>query len=375
MTVDVLIVGGGLAGSLAAWRLAVARPELDVHVIEQGETLGGNHTWSFHDTDLGAESLAWIAPVITARWPTHEVAFPGMRRVLPGGYASIASTQLHDVLAPVLAPRVRFGRSVAELAPSQVTLDSGTTIRARVVIDARGYLPASVPLGWQTFLGQQLVCDADHGVEVPMLMDATGPQAGGFRFVYVLPFDRRTLLVEDTCYRDDPVIDAEQSRRAISEYTSQHGWRVARIEREETGVLPLPLGGKAEAFWPDDQPRIGMRAGLFHPTTGYSLPDAVAVADLLVSLDLSRPVAVAQALRAFATERWAERSFFRLLNRLLFRAARPEERVRVLAHFYGRSEDLIARFYAARLTGFDRLRILSGRPPVSVFRALANLRA
>jgi lycopene beta-cyclase len=41
----------------------------------------------------------------------------------------------------------------------------------------------------------------------------------------------------------------------------------------------------------------------------------------------------------------------------------------VLEHFYGLSEGLIRRFYAARLSLWDRLRILSGRPPVPVLRA------
>jgi lycopene beta-cyclase len=59
-----------------------------------------------------------------------------------------------------------------------------------------------------------------------------------------------------------------------------------------------------------------------------------------------------------------------LLNRMLFWAARPGERYRVLERFYGLPEALIARFYAARLTGLDKLRILSGKPPVPIRAAL-----
>ena len=53
----------------------------------------------------------------------------------------------------------------------------------------------------------------------------------------------------------------------------------------------------------------------------------------------------------------------------LFGAAEPEKRFRVLEHFYRLPEPLIARFYADRLGVFDRLRILSGRPPVPLLRA------
>ena len=64
--------------------------------------------------------------------------------------------------------------------------------------------------------------------------------------------------------------------------------------------------------------------------------------------------------------------FFRFLNRMLFRASKPEERYKVLQRFYGLSEPLIERFYAGRLTWKDKLRILIGKPPVPVTKALYN---
>ena len=58
---------------------------------------------------------------------------------------------------------------------------------------------------------------------------------------------------------------------------------------------------------------------------------------------------------------------------MLFRAAAPEHRYRVLEHFYRLDPGLIARFYAGRSTAADKMRILSGRPPVPVARALMAL--
>ena len=54
---------------------------------------------------------------------------------------------------------------------------------------------------------------------------------------------------------------------------------------------------------------------------------------------------------------------------MLYRAAEPGERYRVLQHFYRLPEPLIARFYAGRVTWADRVRVLSGRPPVPVGKA------
>jgi len=371
---EVVIAGGGLAGSLAAWRLAITRPDVRVQLIERGATLGGNHTWSFHDTDLIAAARAWLDPLVIARWPEYHVRFPTHTRTVPGAYASISSSRLHDVIAPALGNCVCFDAAIAHVAPDHVVLGTGEVVRASVVVDARGDLPVSVPRGWQTFLGQELEFEQDHGVITPTIMDATVAQENGYRFVYVLPFTRRRLLVEDTCYADEPVVDVEAARAAIARYAGMQAWTGTTVIREEIGSLPLPMGGSIDAFWPDAQPRIGMRAGLFHPTTGYSLLDAVATADFLSGLPLDDSARTAAALRAFSAARWNARGFFRLLNRLLFRAARPDQRVRVLEQFYRRPAGLIARFYGARLTRMDQVRLMSGRPPVSVFRALANLR-
>ena len=51
---------------------------------------------------------------------------------------------------------------------------------------------------------------------------------------------------------------------------------------------------------------------------------------------------------------------------MLFLAARPQERYRVLQHFYRLPEATINRFYAGWPNFADRARILSGRPPVAI---------
>jgi lycopene beta-cyclase len=207
-------------------------------------------------------------------------------------------------------------------------------------------------------------------------MDATVPQTDGFRFLYTLPFGERRLLVEDTRYSDTPGFDRDALRAAIETYASSQGWRVAGVEGEEEGSLPIVLDGDLEAFWDAGSPgvaRSGMRAALFHPTTGYSLPEAVRLADAIaVSPDLRGP-ALYSLTRERSREAWRRGRFFRLLNRMLYRAAKPEERYRVLEHFYRLPQPLVGRFYAGRPTWGDKLRVVSGRPPVPVGKALRAL--
>jgi lycopene beta-cyclase len=204
-------------------------------------------------------------------------------------------------------------------------------------------------------------------------MDATVPQKDGFRFVYTLPFGERRVLIEDTRYSDAPDLDREDLRAEISDYARARGWRVREVEGEEEGSLPIVLAGNIEAFWDGAEPgvpRSGMRAALFHPTTGYSLPEAVRLADAIAAADdLSSPALYALT-RGRSVEAWRRGRFFRMLNRMLYRAAAPAQRYRVLEHFYRLPETLIARFYAGRLGWTDKARILSGRPPVPVGRAM-----
>jgi lycopene beta-cyclase len=373
---DVILAGGGLANGLIAMRLRQLRPELRLLVLERGPALGGNHTWSFHTTDLGPGEMEWIRPLVSRSWPCHRVLFPRYERTLPGGYHSVRSERFHEVLARELGDAVRVGTPIAELAPGRVTLADGTELAASCVIDGRGF-PSEAPLrlGYQKFFGIDLTLAEPHGLEAPILMDARCPQIGGYRFFYVLPWSEREMLVEDTYYSDTPELDAERLRAGVLRYAGEHGWSVVAVGREETGVLPVPLEGRAEAFLdaaPRDVPRAGVRAGLFHLTTSYSLPWAVRLADAVAALPRVDSGAVLALVRDSAVEHWRQGRFFRLLNRMLFQAARPEQRVRVFQKFYRAPASVIERFYAGRLTWPDRVRILSGRPPVPVLKALRS---
>ena len=229
-------------------------------------------------------------------------------------------------------------------------------------------------LGYQRFLGLELRLTAPHGLTAPLLMDATVAQEDGYRFIYVLPFGPDVVLVEDTVYGNHPAHDEEQSRRVIERYLATRGWTVAEELRQERGALPIPLAGRYQdltAIQEPGVPTIGVRAGLIHSTTGYSLPYAVRTADLIAAAPTLTSAALLGPLTELARATFERQRFLRMLNRLLFRAAEPADRYRVLQKFYRLPEPTIARFYADRLTTMDKLRLLTGRPPVPVLRALA----
>lgn len=373
---DVVILGGGLSGVLAACRLKSLRQDVGLLLIERGAALGGNHTWSFYETDVTPGQSEWLSPFVVKSWPALRVRFPSHERRIATGYRSITSERLAEVGMARLEGAVLSRADVASADHNRVVLTDGRTFQAQCVIDCRGASPDdALMVGHQKFVGREIVTRHPHGVEEPVIMDADVPQLDGYRFVYVLPLDTNRLLIEDTYYSDDADIDIAALAARVDGYCKMRGWDIDTVVREEYGVLPIALGGDIDAFWANRRSQspcaqAGMRAALFHPTTGYSLPDAVALADALAAFAPLETRAVADFIEQRSRRLWRERAFFRMLNRMLFLAAAPEQRWRVLQRFYRLSPDLIGRFYAAQLTAFDKARILIGMPPISVLKAL-----
>lgn len=373
-----LLVGGGLANSLVALRLATTRPGLRVTLLERATERDDSHTWCMFRSDVPATSWRWLQPLFDQQWPDYIVEFPAYRRTLATGYLRLSGPRLAAAVEGVLGPRLLRGVTVAELAPDGVTCTDGRRFRAPLVIDGRGFARCdSLRLAWQKFAGIELQLRRPHGLAQPVLMDACVPQQDGYRFFYLLPLSPETVLVEDTRYSDSPLLDVARLEAGIARQAEARGWSIAATGRREHGVLPIALSGDIERFWAGRAAgvaAVGMRAALFHPTTGYSLPDAARAAELLAAAPVLAGLPVARMLEAHSRALWRRRTFYRGLNRMLFMAAAPDERCAVLQRFYRLSQPLIERFYADRLTLADKARLLTGRPPIPMRRAFAALR-
>lgn len=375
---DLILAGGGLANGLVALRLAQLRPEVKVTIVESGGVLGGNHTWSSFAADLTPEQRLWTAPLFEHRWDHYEVRFPRLRRRLEAGYGSATSGRLAAEVARVVPPeRILTALPVVAVTPTSVTLADQRVLTAAAVIDGRGQGPTkALDLRWQKFLGQEVELAAPHGLAGPIIMDATVPQLDGYRFVYTLPFGPTRVLIEDTYFSDGNDLAPDLLRRHLADYAAAQGWTITAVHREEVGILPLGIGGDIQAFWAEGEagvPRVGLRSGMFHPVTGYSFPDAVKIADLVAGLPQLDAATIYRAVRDHSVREWKKRGMYRLLNRMLFLAAHPDERYRVLERFYEHDAGLVSRFYAAAPELGDWRRILSGRPPLPVLRALTTL--
>jgi lycopene beta-cyclase len=82
------------------------------------------------------------------------------------------------------------------------------------------------------------------------------------------------------------------------------------------------------------------------------------------------PAAMRRLIEDRARATWQAHGFYRMLNRMLFIASAPDQRWRVFRRFFTLQRPLIERFFAGRSTALDRMRLVTGRPPVPLLSAL-----
>lgn len=354
MNRKIIILGGGLWGSLLAYFFYLRRPELDVELYEKSDRLGGDHTWSFHSSDLPSELLPLMTPLMSYSWKKQSVFFPKRRRELDLGYHSILSSDFDQKIRDILPEAKIHLRQ--EVSPTDFQ-------EYCIVFDTRNHR-SEVEGAWQNFVGLDVELVSEHGLSHPIIMDACVEQLSGFRFIYYLPWSPTKLLVEDTRYTEHRDIPVDEWKRGVEELIQSKGWKIKTIERVEVGSLPIP-------FY-DPRPKTDLKnvinlSGIFHDVTGYSIADAFRVCDALSSHGSFR---FREVLENYLNQQKNRRRFYRLLNRLMFKASGPRERYRMLEHFYGLPQESIERFYAGTSKRWDRVRIFLGKPPVSVLRAM-----
>lgn len=372
---DYIVVGGGLQGCLVLHALEHHRPDARILLIERADELCGNHTWSFHETDVPLTAWEWLRPLVEYRWPAYRVSFPGMARRVELPYATITSDGLRRAtceLCRVDEPwegnrqhSVRFGEACEILSPTQVRLGDERIVEATVVLDCRGRSALrsnSVGAGFQTFLGCEYSLHERWPAIEPTIMDVREDQAEGFEFLYELPFGPHRVLLEYTRFSADTRCNPQRAEELISRRLAESGVRSLQLVRQEQGCLPMPYTKVAG----HDEPALagGYAGGWCHVATGYSMPLAIRFAELVA---VSQPGDLVAAAAAVFSQDASRRAFSRFLNRLLFCLVKPQDRWKIFRRFYSvLGEDRIARFYGHRFTLSDAARIVIGKPPTGL---------
>lgn len=363
---DYILVGGGLQSGLMALAIRYYQPDAKLAIVEQNACLAGNHTWSFHSSDVPKACSLWLQPLVEARWPGYDILVGGRVRHVMLEYLTMSSRHLASVVTKQLADgdcEILLDAPVVRMEEHRITLKDGRQLEADAILDNRG--PERVNLesysgGFQKFWGFELELESDWEFQNPIVMDDRIDQSDGFRFVYSLPFERRRVLVEDTRFSNSPCIDRHECLERVQAYLNQRGVTRWRIVREESGVLPMPTRGPLPGH---RLPSLvgGYRGAWFHAATGYSFPLAIALAELVAKTPIHH---LPQALLQMSKQHASRALFSRFLNRLLFDLVKPQTRFQIFRRFYKvLDESRIARFYGHRFNAFDAFRIVVGIPP------------
>ncbi len=282
---EVIIAGAGLSGlSLAAALLDAGLPDnARVVLVDPRETLSGaDRTWCFFDLQPHAFEAA-----ITHRWSRWRVrnGTDEVIRSAPGiAYCRIPGERFYDLALERLAAagrrvEIMLGVTVKNLESrgSHVEVHTGSgVLRGRLAMDSRPPLltPATddgddVHL-LQHFRGRVVrSTEPVFEVDTATLMDFDVSQAYGIHFVYVLPFDANTALVESTFFTGRVLPDAVYETAIESWLSRRHPGAVFQTISHESGVIPMTT--KPFDAWPSPRVvRIGTAGGHVKPSSGYA---------------------------------------------------------------------------------------------------------
>ena len=382
-SIKFVVVGAGLSGLILAWRCLSSNPNVSVIIIDSNHIIGGDHTWSFNINDIESSLHEWIEPFIAHTWEKYDVKFKGYSRRLNIPYCTGNSNSLRACVEPFIKSgrlKLILDTEVIKLTSFDVTILSGEKLTGDYIFDARGFtFDDNIKLGIQKFYGKTIETVKPHNLKYPIIMDATVAQNDGYRFIYCLPFSKNKILIEDTYYSDGLNFDQDKYNKRIDKYIEANDWTEHKVIRVEKGILPITLAVDSKLIekrgLENKEPiKIGMRGNFYHPVTGYSFPDSVRLASKISktinSSDKNKRLNLDLEIRKYKLLLYRRDRYFRLLNRLLFKASLPSKRHLVLQRFYTLSESLIKRFYEGNLHKKDKLRILIGKPPVPVLKAL-----
>lgn len=356
---DIAIAGAGCAGLSLAWHLLDAGIEgRRLVLVDPRTTYGRDRTWCFFDV--------WPHPferLATHRWSRWRVRAKGpwVERAAPSiTYAHLPSDAFYAATRARLAEAgvevrlgVRAGAVDESASTARLETDAGP-IDADLIFDSRPPLgrPAGDVTLLQHFEGWEVEVDEDRfHPGVATLMDFAVPQDRGVHFLYVLPFDARSALVEATWFSTE-VHEPSVHRAALERALDGVEYRVRHRER---GVIPMSSAAFPRRIGRRVYP-IGIAGGHAKPSTGYAFLDiqrcAAAMARRVRDAPLPEPPAPRPWLSAFQ-----DAVFLSYLER------HPEKAGEAIVGLFDRlPADLVPRFLHDEVSAAERLRVMRAMP-------------
>lgn len=355
MEKPVIILGGGIWGSLLALRLKEVLPHVPFRLYEETSTLGNHESISFPESDC-KEAMPWLRKMITHSWKQHHVKAPKFERWLTESYHLIDSGKIHEVVTSTLdADNLRLNNMMTP----EFAIQEGA-----FVIDTRPecYFSKS---GYRKNLVLDVELTEPHHLIAPVIFDGNAENRENSRVLSYYPLSETRILIKDHWFSDNRQINLNEMRNTLMETLSHKNWKVSKVIREESNVSEVPMSPPMIR----EEGRVISLAGIFHDLTGSSIPMAVSLIDQMVKTSF-RYGELREVVKKFRSHAEIDRQFLRFLNRLLI----EQKQQQVFEVLYKQSAPLIERFSRGNLKVIDRYKILAGKSNYEVGHLLKSIK-
>ena len=280
---DYVIAGGGMAGLSLAWYLTQSPlRDRSVLIIDKDVKNKNDRTWCFWERGDGP-----FESILFRKWDTvnfYGTTFSGPLNIGAYRYKMLRGIDFYEHIRAHLAnfPNVEFRQGtinrIKDTATGGFLIVDDEPLMAGYVFDSTYLMELNKPAhhnllqhfkGW-VITAEKPCFDVNH----PRMMDFRVAQQGDCRFLYVLPFDEKTAMVEYTIFNDHLLEPAEYEaslRTYIDTYLEAGTYSISETE---FGVIPMSdepapeRPGRGTAT--DHIVRIGTSGGYTKPSTGYT---------------------------------------------------------------------------------------------------------
>ncbi|GAB3991672.1 lycopene cyclase family protein [Spirosoma daeguense] len=275
---DFIIAGGGMAGLSLAYYLSQS-PLRDrrILIIDREPKDRNDRTWCFWEREAGP-----FEQILFRKWKSvcfHGTTYAGPVDLGEYTYKMLRGIDFYQFVQNELDKHPTFERKQATINRIKETPQGGFLIAddepyiADYIFDSTFALKLNQPENHnllQHFKGWVITTEKPcFTPEKAQIMDFRMEQHGDCRFVYVLPFDKKTALVEFTLFNEKLLADDEyeaQLRQYIDRFLDTGTYRIAE---SEYGVIPMSDELTQEK--PSEHiVRIGTSGGFTKASTGYT---------------------------------------------------------------------------------------------------------
>ena len=275
---DFIIAGGGMAGlSLAYYITQSPLRNRSILILDREPKNRNDRTWCFWENGTGP-----FESIMFRRWNTvsfHGTTHAGLLDLGTYQYKMLRGIDFYTFVQNELSKWPNIEHRQATINRIKDTPQGGFIIAddepyiADYVFDSTFALKMDQPKTHnllQHFKGWVIKTEKPcFDPEEPEIMDFRVEQHGDCRFVYVMPFDAQTALVEFTLFNDKLLTDAEYDadiRRYIDRFLDTGAYQITETEY---GVIPMSDTQTQEN--PSEHiVRIGTSGGHTKASTGYT---------------------------------------------------------------------------------------------------------